>query len=154
MHPFYYLTTKNKNMEQRLTLITIGVDDIIKMRQFYKNVFGWGPTENSNNKITFFQLNGIQLALFGKHELAEDANVTTEAQHFKSFTLAHNLQSEEEVDTLFDQLIQKGASVEKKPEKTPWGGYSGYISDPEDNLWEIAYNPFMEYDEKGNVIGG
>ncbi|MCW9708451.1 VOC family protein [Fodinibius salsisoli] len=142
-----------KRMEQRLTLITIGVSNIKKMRQFYENVFGWQATENSNDNITFFQLNGIQLALFGKEDLAEDAQVRADGTVFKPFTLAHNLQSEEEVDTLFENLVQKGASVAKKPEKTPWGGYSGYIADPEENLWEIAYNPYMEYDEKGNVIG-
>lgn len=139
-------------MEQRLTLITIGVSDIVKMRRFYEDVFGWKPTESSNDNITFFQLNGIQFALFGKEDLAEDANLDKDSTVFKPFTLAHNLPSEEEVDRLFEELVQKGASVTKKPEKTPWGGYSGYIADPENNLWEIAWNPYMEYDEKGNVI--
>lgn len=140
-------------MEQRLTLITIGVNDIVKMRQFYEDVFGWKPTEGSNDNITFFQLNGVQFALFGKEDLAEDANVSADGAGFKPFTLAHNMQSEKEVDNLFEELVQRGASVAKKPEKTPWDGYSGYISDPENNLWEIAYNPYMEYDDKGNVIG-
>ena len=140
-------------MEQRLTLITIGVEDHTEMRRFYIEVFGWEPTEASNDHITFFHLNGIQLALFGKGDLAQDANVQAEGMGFKSFTLAHNLQSKEEVDILFKELVEKGASIAKKPEKTPWGGYSGYIADPEGNLWEIANNPFMKYDEDGNVIG-
>ena len=140
-------------MEQRLTLITIGVEDHTEMRRFYIEVFGWEPTEASNGDITFFHLNGIQLALFGKEDLAQDANVQAEGMGFKSFTLAHNLQSKEDVDVLFKELVEKGASVAKKPEKTPWGGYSGYIADPEGNLWEIANNPFMKYDEGGNVIG-
>ena len=139
-------------MEQRLTLLTLGVDDYAGMRQFYTEVFGWEPAEASNENITFFQLNGIQLALFGREELTEDAAVRSEGNGFRSFTLAHNLRSEQEVDELFDQLTRKDAEIAKKPERTPWGGYSGYISDPEGNLWEIAYNPFMEYDEKGNVI--
>ena len=124
-----------------------------KMRQFYEEVFGWEPTKASNNNITFYQLNGIQIALFGREDLAKDANMSAEGMGFKSFTLAHNLQSEKEVNSLFKKLVQKGASVAKKPEKTSWGGYSGYISDPEGNLWEVAYNPFMEYDEDGNVLG-
>lgn len=140
-------------MEQRLTLITIGVSNHQKMRRFYTEVFGWSPTEASNDDITFFQLNGIQLALFGEQELAKDANVLPEGKGFKKFTLAHNLQSKEEVDVLFEELKANGAEVAKRPEETPWGGYSGYIADPEDNLWEIAHNPFMEYDENGNVIG-
>lgn len=140
-------------MDQRLTLITLGVDDHARMRQFYTEVFGWEPTEASNEDITFFQLNGIQLALFGREELAEDAAVNAEGSGFKRFTLAHNLRSEQAVDKLFRELAGKGAEIAKKPQKTPWGGYSGYIADPEGNLWEIAYNPFMEYDEDGNVIG-
>ena len=139
-------------MEQRLTLITLGVDDHARMRQFYTEVFGWESTEASNEDITFFQLNGIQLALFGREELAEDAAVNAEDSGFRSFTLAHNLRSEQEVDELFEELTEKGAEIAKKPQKTPWGGYSGYIADPEGNLWEIAYNPFMEYDENGNVV--
>lgn len=139
-------------MEQRLTLITLGVDDHTGMRQFYTEVFGWEPTEASNENITFFQLNGIQLALFGREELAEDAQVNIEGSGFRSFTLAHNLRSEQKVDELFEELTGNGAKTAKEPEKTPWGGYSGYIADPEGNLWEIAYNPFMGYDEDGNVV--
>ena len=141
-------------MEQRLTLITLGVDNHAMMRRFYTEVFGWEPIEASNDNITFFQLNGIQLALFGREELAEDASIHSEGSSgFRSFTLAHNVESEQEVDELFEELKDQGAEVAKKPEKTPWGGYSGYIADPEGNLWEIAYNPFMEYDEDGNVLG-
>jgi len=140
-------------MDQRLTLITLGEDDQAGMRQFYTEVLGWEPTEASNENITFYQLNGIQLALFGREELAEDAQVNVEGSGFRSFTLAHNLRSEQAVDELFEELTGKNAEIAKKPEKAPWGGYSGYMADPEGNLWEIAYNPFMEYDDDGNVEG-
>lgn len=139
-------------MEQRLTLITLGVRNLEKMRSFYTETFGWEPLEHSNSEIVFFQLNGIQLALFGREDLAEDAEVDASGSGFKGFSLAHNLQSEEEVDRLFEKLESKGADIQKRPQKTSWGGYSGYIADPEDNLWEIACNPFMNYDEAGNVL--
>ncbi|NIW47177.1 MAG: VOC family protein [candidate division Zixibacteria bacterium] len=139
-------------MQQRLTLITLGINNLEKMRSFYQNTFGWKPLENSSDQIVFFQLNGILLSLYGREALAEDAEVSSVGSGFKGFTLAHNLRSEEEVDQLFSELESKGAKIVKHPRKVFWGGYSGYIADPEDNLWEIAYNPFMEYDEAGNVV--
>lgn len=139
-------------MEQRLTLITLGVKDLEKMRLFYQHTFGWKPLENSNENVVFFQLNGIQLGLFGWKDLADDANVNSTGNGFKGFSLAQNLSSKKEVDQLFKNLRSRGATITKNPSETFWGGYSGYIADPEHNLWEIAYNPFMEYDESGNVI--
>jgi uncharacterized protein len=134
-------------MEQRLTLITLGVRNLQRAREFYQNVFGWQPTENDSESIVFFQLNGMQLALFPQESLADDAGVPAEGSGFKKFSLAYNVRSEQEVDELVAQLEQKGATVVKRPEKVFWGGYSSYISDPDDNLWEIAYNPFLLPDE-------
>lgn len=139
-------------MEQRLTIVTLGVDDLSRMRAFYMEVFGWTPTEDSSDRIVFFQLNGIQLALFGRQALAEDAHVNAEGSGFRSFTLAHNLRSEKAVDRQFDVFEANGVKIVKSPAKTFWGGYSGYIADPDGNLWEIAYNPYMEYDDAGNVV--
>lgn len=139
-------------MDQRLTLITIGVTDLETMRRFYEDIFEWKPHENSNKHIVFFQLNEIQLALFGREDLAEDARVSSVGKGFRGFALAYNVQSEQEVRTLFDRFQSLDVTILKPPKKTSWGGYSGYISDPEGNLWEIAHNPFMKYDERGNVI--
>lgn len=130
-------------MEQRLTLITLGVSDLSRSRSFYENAFGWSVTEDSNENIVFFQLNGIRLALFPEHELAEDAGVPAEGSGFKKFSLAHNVRSEAEVDQLIAQLEAKGAKVIKRPQKVFWGGYSSYVADPDNNLWEIAYNPYL-----------
>jgi catechol 2,3-dioxygenase-like lactoylglutathione lyase family enzyme len=137
-------------MEQRLTFITLGVDDFDKMKLFYQNIFGWTPMLDRDG-IVFFKLNGIVLSLFSNHELAEDAKVKNDGSGFKRFTLAICMKSEAEVDTIFKDLSQKGVRVTKAPEKVFWGGYSGYIADPENNLWEIAYNPFLGMDENGNV---
>ncbi|PTX20176.1 hypothetical protein C8N40_103251 [Pontibacter mucosus] len=134
-------------MEQRLTLITLGVRNLQRAREFYQNVFGWQPTESDSEGIVFFQLNGMQLALFPQESLADDAGVSPEGSGFKKFSLAYNVRSEQEVDELVAQLEEKGATVVKRPEKVFWGGYSSYISDPDDNLWEIAYNPFLLPDE-------
>lgn len=134
-------------MEQRLTLITLGVRNLQRAREFYQSVFGWQPTENNSEGIVFFQLNGMQLALFPQESLADDAGVSPEGSGFKKFSLAYNVRSEQEVDELVAELEEKGATVLKRPEKVFWGGYSSYISDPDDNLWEIAYNPFLLPDE-------
>lgn len=134
-------------MEQRLTLITLGVRNLQRAREFYQNVFGWQPIENDSEGIVFFQLNGMQLALFPQESLADDAGVSPEGSGFKKFSLAYNVRSEQEVDELVAELEEKGATVLKRPEKVFWGGYSSYISDPDDNLWEIAYNPFLLPDE-------
>lgn len=133
-------------MEPRLTLITLGVKNLQRSRDFYQNVFGWKPTESSTEGIVFFELNGIQLALFPQESLADDAGVAAEGSGFRRFSLAHNVGSEREVNELVALLEEKGATVLKRPEKVFWGGYSSYIADPDENLWEIAYNPFLPLD--------
>lgn len=138
-------------MEQRITLITLGVKNLQRSKDFYINTFGWKPLETSNESIIFFQLNGIQLALFPQESLADDAGVPADGSGFRGFSLAHNVRSEREVDELVASLEAKGVRVLKQPEKVFWGGYSSYIADPDDNLWEIAYNPFMPLDASGNT---
>lgn len=131
-------------MEQRITLITLGVSDLRRARAFYEEKFGWTPLPNSSDDIVFFQLKGgIQLALFPEHALAEDAHVDAKGSGFRKFSLAQNMRSEKEVDDLFSALEKKGVTIVKRPEKVFWGGYSGYVEDVDHNLWEIAYNPYL-----------
>ena len=139
-------------MEQRATIIGLGVKNLEVSTKFYQEQFGWNLMASSNDSITFFQLNGILLSLYPREKLAEDAKVSSEGSGFKGFTLAYNARSKEEVDSLFDDLKRKGVRIVKQPEEVFWGGYSGYIADPDDNLWEIAFNPFLSLDEKGNTI--
>ena len=139
-------------MEQRLTLVTLGVSDLVASRKFYERVFEWTPESNSNDQVVFFKLNGIMLALFGEHALAEDAEISAEGNGFRKFSLAYNVRSEKEVDDCFKKLESKGAKALKRPSKVFWGGYSSYVADPDGNLWEIAYNPYLPMDEKGSVI--
>ena len=139
-------------MEQRLTIVGLGVKDLQVSSQFYEEKFGWKKMKSSNDGITFFQLNGILLSLYTNDKLAEDATVSPEGQGFKGFTLAFNTRTKEEVDTLISELEAKGVKIVKRPESVFWGGYSSYIADPDDNLWEIAFNPYLLLDEAGNAV--
>jgi len=138
-------------MEQRLSIIGLGVSDLKTTSAFYEEKFGWKKMKSSNDYIVFFQLNGVLLSLYPKDKLAEDATVSSEGHGFKGFSLAFNTCSKEEVDDLFGVLEEKGVRIVKRPEEVFWGGYSGYIADPDENLWEIAFNPFLPLDENGNV---
>ncbi len=111
----------------------------------------WKKSESSNEYISIFTLNGIQPAIYGKNELAEDATVNSDGNGFKGFTLAYNTKSEKEVDQIIEDLRTEGVEIIKEPQKVNWGGYSSYVSDLDGNLWEIAFNPFLGLDEKGNV---
>jgi catechol 2,3-dioxygenase-like lactoylglutathione lyase family enzyme len=126
-----------------MTIITLGVSDLKRSRDFYERIFGWKPDESSSGDIVLFKLNGIMLALFPSNALAEDAGVDEKGSGFKKFTIAHNLGSEKEVDDLIAALRSNGVRIVKEPQKVFWGGYSSYIADPDDNLWEIAFNPFL-----------
>ncbi len=139
-------------MEQRATIIGLGVKNLEVSTKFYQEQFGWKLLASSNESISFFQLNGILLSLYPRAKLAEDAKISHKGSGFKGFTLAYNTRSKEEVDSLFEDLKRKGVRIVKQPEEVFWGGYSGYIADPDDNLWEIAFNPFLPLDEKGNTI--
>lgn len=139
-------------MEQRLTIIGLGVKDLKESTRFYEEKFGWKKMKSSNEGIVFFQLNGILLSLYPREKLAEDATVNSKGNGFKGFTLAFNTRTKEEVDKLINTLEAKDVNIVKRPEEVFWGGYSSYIADPDDNLWEIAFNPFLPIDEKGNTI--
>lgn len=132
-------------MEQHINYITLGVADLAESRRFYREVFGWQETVGSNENIAFFQAgNALLLALFGKAALARDAQIPEQSSGFPRFTLAHNVGSEAEVDALFAGFAAKNANIIKAPQKAFWGGYSGYLADPDGFLWEIAFNPFLQ----------
>ena len=133
-------------MEQRVTIITLGVKDLKTSIDFYENKFGWKRSEMSNSNIVFYQLNGIYISLYTKDELAKDATVDSVGSGFKGFTIAYNARSEKEVDNLMESFREKEVDVVKEPHKTFWGGYSSYIADPDGNLWEIAFNPYLRID--------
>ncbi len=138
-------------MEQKLSIITLGVKNMQIMRKFYEEQLSW-KIEADNEHIVFYKLNGVLLALFSEESLAEDAGLEYSASNFKSTTFAQNYPTIEAVDAVFSELKMLDVTIIKYPEKAFWGGYRGYFSDPEGNLWEIAYNPFMTLDKHGNVM--
>ena len=129
-------------MKPRISMITLGVRDLAAAIEFYEKGLGF-PRMESPPEVAFFTLNGTWLGLYGRNALAEDATVSAEGQGFESFTLAHNVGSEHEVDEIVDQAVEAGATLVKKPQKVFWGGYSGYFKDPDGHLWEVAHNPFF-----------
>jgi catechol 2,3-dioxygenase-like lactoylglutathione lyase family enzyme len=122
-------------------MITLGVDDLERSVRFYRDGLGFPQLESSPG-VAFFTLNGSWLGLYGRAELAQDATVAAAGEGFNSFSIAHNLASEEEVDAAMSEAIAAGATLVKTPQQVFWGGYSGYFKDPDGHLWELAYNPF------------
>jgi len=124
----------------RISMITLGVRDLVASVRFYQEGLGF-PRMESPPEVAFFTLNGTWLGLYGRDALAADAAVPQEGSGFESFALAHNVHSEAEVDGIISQAIAAGATLVKKPRKVHWGGYSGYFKDPDGHLWEVAHNP-------------
>lgn len=122
-------------------MITLGVEDIDRSVKFYESL-GF-PRMDSAPEVAFFTLRGTWLGLYGRKSLAEDAEVSSRGSGFNSFTLSHNVKTEQEVDLVISQALAAGATLVKAPKKVSWGGYSGYFADPDGHLWEVAHNPFF-----------
>ena len=139
-----------KGLSPRLSIVTLGVSNVARARAFYE-ALGWRPSSASQDSIVFFQLSGVVLALFDRNNLADDATVAPAGDGFRAVTLAHNVASEAEVDAALAHAERSGARIVKPAAKVFWGGYSGYFSDPDGHLWEVAYNPFFPFDEAGRL---
>ena len=139
-------------MRPKLNIVTLGVNDFERSVQFYQKGLGWRPSSASQDDIAFFPLGGVVLALYPREKLAEDARVSPEGSGFSGITLAYNTKSQAEVDEVLQSVEELGAKIIKKAEKVFWGGYSGYFADPDGHLWEVAWNPFFEFDESDNLI--
>jgi uncharacterized protein len=138
-------------MEQRVTLITLGVEDLERSIRFYRDGLGWAPSSSSQEgEIAFFQLNGLVLGLWPRHLLAADARVV-DGGGWGGITLAQNLRSREEVDAAFERALAAGAKELKRPIDTEWGGYSGYVADPDGHPWELALNPYWPLNADGSL---
>lgn len=128
-------------MQPRMSMLTLGVDDLRRSIEFYQKGLGF-PRHGEGADVAFFNLNGTWLGLYGREALAEDAQIDPSGTGFNSFAIAHNVNSEEEVEEVMQHALNAGARLVKEPQKVFWGGYSGYFKDPDGHLWEVAYNPF------------
>lgn len=137
-------------MEQRVSIITLGVSDLARSSEFYERL-GWRRSMANTEGIVFFQAGGMALALYPRHELAKDANVAGDGHGFSGFTLAYNARSREEVDSVFVEAKAAGATILKPAQEAFWGGYSGYFSDPDGFLWEVAWNPSFPIEKEGSI---
>lgn len=137
-------------MEQRLSLVTLGVADLERARRFYEDGLGW-KRANKEESVVFFQLPGAVLAVWSRAELAEDAGLADTGASFSGIALAYNARSREEVDAVIAEAEAAGGRRLKAPAETFWGGYSGYFADPDGHPWEVAFNPFWTLDAEGRV---
>lgn len=134
----------------RIHIVTLGVGDLSRSRQFYE-AWGWKASSVSNENIVFLKGGAGVLALYGRDALAEDALAEDLPTGFSAVTLARNAGSKEEVDTWFATALSAGARELKTPQEAFWGGYSGYLADPDGHLWELAFNPYFVFDDHGNL---
>lgn len=135
-------------MEQRINIITLGVEDIKKSKQFYE-ALGWTPSSASNEHFVAFQTAGIVFCLYPKAQLAEDAMISSKTEGFQGITLAHNVESKKQVQETLKQAVEAGAKLVKPAQDVFWGGYSGYFADPDGHLWEVAWNPHWPLQQNG-----
>ena len=137
-------------MEQRLTLVTLGVRNLPQARMFYE-ALGWSTGAGPDDDVVFFQVGGLVVSLWGRDQLAEDSGVTDDGG-WGGVTLAHNVRSPVEVDRVIAEAEAAGAEIPRHGAETFWGGYSGVFVDPDGHPWEVAHNPRWELAEDGSVI--
>jgi len=133
----------------RVTLITLGVADLARARAYYEGL-GWVP-EEALPTVVFYDMGGAKFGLFPLDMLAKEQGRDVAALGMGAQTLAQNFGTEAEVDAQFARALKAGASVVSEPVKTNWGGYSGYVADPDGHIWEFAFNPFWPLDDKGSI---
>jgi hypothetical protein len=130
-------------MKPKISLITLGVSDLARSRRFYVDGLGLTPREGGDENVVFIQMGSVVLGLWRREDLAADAGVPSGGEGFRALSLAHNVESKEEVDVLLRQAVEAGAKLVKPGAEAFWGGYTGYFEDPDGFLWEVAWNPFM-----------
>ncbi|WP_436926869.1 VOC family protein [Halosimplex amylolyticum] len=126
-------------MDPEITLVTLGVADVEEGIEFYRDGLGFPMQDRGDDgDVAFFTLDGTWLSLYPRESLAEDATVPDDGGGFSGVTLAHNVATREEVDSILDEAVDAGGELVKPAEETFWGGYSGYFADPDGHLWEVA----------------
>ncbi|NIA70766.1 VOC family protein [Pelagibius litoralis] len=145
-------------MEQRLTMVTLGVRDLARAQAFYEQGLGWTLGEGVEGQVAFYQLGGMLLGLYNLEALAKDAKLRLAplepGKTLGGITLAYNVRDEAAVDAALAEAEAAGATILKPAEKVFWGGYSGYFADPDGHPWEVAFNPFWTLNDDGSVTLG
>jgi predicted lactoylglutathione lyase len=136
-------------MEQRMSLITLGVGDLKRARGFYE-ALGWKTGAGEEDDVVFFQVGCMIVALWDRVRLAEDS-VVTDGGGWGGVTLAYNTRTTDEVDQVIDEASSAGATIGREPAETFWGGYSGVFIDPDGHPWEVAHNPRWTIEEDGSI---
>lgn len=138
-------------MEQRLSVITLGVSDLARSRRFYEEGLGW-QRGGGEDDVAFYQAGALVVSLYEWSKLAIDAHVPDEGSGFRGISLGYCTRSRDEVDTLVARAESAGAKVVVAPHETFWGGYGAYFADPDAHLWEIAWNPFWVVTPEGATL--
>jgi predicted lactoylglutathione lyase len=136
-------------MEQRVSLVTLGVSDLGRSRDFYE-ALGWTAAGQVADDVVFFQCGGMVVGLWNRAELAHDSGVV-DTGAWGGVTLAHNVLSPIEVDTVIEEARTAGGTIAREPAETFWGGYSGVFIDPDGHPWEVAHNPGWTLTDDGAV---
>jgi predicted lactoylglutathione lyase len=140
----------SQTMDQRVSLVTLGVKDLGTSKKFYVDGFGWKPVFE-NKEIIFFQTLGMVFALFLRDHLAADFQADPSTFGRAPIALAYNVRAKSEVDPLIQRAVAAGATILKPPREASWGGYSGYFADPDGFAWEVAWNPAWRLAPNGSV---
>ena len=138
-------------MQQQISVITLSVSDLVNSRRFYADGFGWTPIFE-NDEILFYQMNGLVLGTWLDGGLEGD--MQREGLRPGAFSLAHNVGTQEDVQIVLDRLAASGGRILRNGDAPPHGGFRGYVADPDDHAWEIAWNPAWTIDERGLVTFG
>lgn len=138
-------------MEQRLTLITLGVADLPRSVAFYERL-GWERSARKAEGVAFFQAGGIVLSLYPRDALAKDADMSPEGSGFPGFSLAYNTRTRDEVDAVMAEAVAAGGKLVKPAYDIFWGGYVGFFADPDGFLWEVAWNPMFPLTDGGAIV--
>jgi hypothetical protein len=141
----------NPKFEPRVSLITLGVDDLARARAFYQDGLGWKASAATQGDIVFFQAGGLAIALYPRDLLAEDAGIPADGVGFRGITIAHNVREPGDVAELLAIAEAAGGKIVKAAQDAFWGGRSGYFADPDGHLWEVAWNPHFRLAEDGAV---
>jgi uncharacterized protein len=137
-------------MEQRLSLVTLGISDLARARAFYE-ALGWTTGAEQGDDVVFFQAGCMVISLWDRAKLAEDS-VVTDGGGWGGITVAYNARSPKEVDTVIEEARAAGAQIPREPAETFWGGYSAVFLDPEGHPWEVAHNPHWAIRADGSTV--